>query len=74
MNGKNYEFVTCGGVFEHKKAKFCVIFKNCNKKMFHRDIWPIAHLESVNFKNITFSIGLLVGDLLKISKKKHNFD
>ena len=37
--------------------------------MFHRDIWPIVHLKNVNFKKVTFSIGLLVGEFLKIQQK-----
>ena len=71
MNEKNYEFVTCRGVFEHKKKQNFAFFSKIamKKKMFHRDIWPIVHLKNVNFKKVTFSIGLLVGEFLKIQQK-----
>ena len=52
------------GVFLNQKTpKFCVFFKNCNeKKMFHRDIWPIVHL----IKKSHFRQEYSWGNLLKI--------
>ena len=74
MNEKNYEFVTCRCVFEHKKNQNVAFFsKIAMKKKVHRDIWPIVHLKNVNLKKVTFSIGLLVGEFLKIIQQKLQF-
>ena len=59
------------GVFlNQEKVKFSEFLKISNKNFtFHRSIWPITHLENVDFKNFQFWIGLLVGEFSKISKK-----
>jgi len=61
LNEKVYVFVTCRVDFEHKKKQNFAYFSKMEKKVFHRAIWSIAHLENLNFKNVTFSIGLLAG-------------
>ena len=68
MNEKFDEFTTCRGVFEHtKKSEIWHISQISNTKFtLHRSIWPITHLENVDFQNVIFWIGLLVRTFLKI--------